>query len=259
MDAAGWAFAAGCGAIAGLVTGPFVAVITARIAAAGPALQTGGAWACRSTRLRPADLIPLEGWLRRRGRCRACGAAHGARFLALELATAVLFAVMALRFGFSPLLPAAWYLAAVGAALFAIDVEQHRLPDALTLPSYLAAIVVLGGGGLLLPGGLHHLAAALIGMVAAGGFFLLLAVLQPAGIGWGDVKLSGVLGFYLGWFGIAALIAGLFAAFALTALTGLALMVAGRASRKSHLPLGAFMVAAALAVIAVGGLVPALS
>ncbi len=178
---------------------------------------------------------------------------------ALALLTGALFAAMALRFGLSPLLPAVWYLAAAGVALAVIDAREHRLPDRLTLPSYPAAVVLLGGGGLLLPHGWWHLLRALAGLAAAGAFFLVLALIRPGDLGWGDVKLSGLLGFYLGWFGAGAVAAGVAGAFVLAAVTGLALIAAGRATRKSHLPFGAFMIASALAVIAMGGLYPPLA
>ena len=93
------------------------------------------------------------------------------------------------------------------------------------------------------------------GLAAAWLFFALLAGIHPAGLGWGDVKLSGVLGLYLGWLGAAALLAGLLGAFVLAALAGLGLIAAGKATRKSLLPFGPFMLASAIAVIAASGLV----
>ena len=71
---------------------------------------------------------------------------------------------------------------------------------------------------------------------------------------WGDVKLSGVLGLYLGWLGAAAVAAGLLGAFVLAALAGLGLIAAGRATRKSRIPFGPFMLVSAIAVIAASGL-----
>lgn len=226
MNAGNWALAAGL--TAGLATGWLLAPFLARGGGTAPA----GA---------PAPM-PRPRW--RAG---------------LALLTGALFAAMALRFGLSPLLPAVWYLAAAGVALAVIDVREHRLPDRLTLPSYPAAVALLGGGGLLLPHGGSHLVHALAGLAAAGAFFLLLAFIRPGDIGWGDVKLSGLLGFYLGWFGAGALLAGMAGAFVLAAVTGLALIAAGRATRKSHLPFGPFMIASALAAVALGALYPPLA
>jgi leader peptidase (prepilin peptidase) / N-methyltransferase len=76
----------------------------------------------------------------------------------------------------------------------------------------------------------------------------------PAGIGWGDVKLSGLLGLYLGWIGLFALAIGLAAGFVLAALAGLALIAGGRATRKSQIAFGPYMLAGSLAVIIAAGL-----
>jgi leader peptidase (prepilin peptidase)/N-methyltransferase len=207
---------------------------------------------------RAAEEIPLVGWRRLRGRCPGCGAPIGAWYPAVGLATAILFAVMALRFGLSPVLPAFWLLAALAVVLAVIDLRHRRLPDPLTLPAYPAAAALLGAGALAVPGGARHFLSALAGMAAAWLFFLLLALVYPAGLGWGDVKLSGVIGLYLGWLGAAALLAGLLGAFVLAAVAGLGLMAAGKATRKSHIPFGPFMLASAIAVIAGSGLVPGL-
>ncbi|MEP7024884.1 MAG: prepilin peptidase, partial [Actinomycetota bacterium] len=109
---------------------------------------------------------------------------------AVVIAAALLLA-MWLRFGASPVLPAFCYLAVVGVPLAFIDVRLRRLPDALTLPSYPAALVLLGVAAAVIHDGAQHLASALIGMAAALAFYLLQALVYPAGIGWGDVKLSG--------------------------------------------------------------------
>ncbi len=108
---------------------------------------------------------------------------------------------MAIRFGPSPALPAFCYLAGIGVPLAVIDARCQRLPDALTLPSYPVALALLGFAALLLPGGAGHFLGALAGLALACGVFLLQVLLYPAGLGWGDVKLSGLLGLYLGWLG----------------------------------------------------------
>jgi leader peptidase (prepilin peptidase) / N-methyltransferase len=174
--------------------------------------------------------------------------------LAVALGTGAGFAVMALRFSLSPVLPAFLLLAALAPVLAVIDLRSRRLPDPLTLPAYPAAALLLAAGALAIPGGDRHFLSALAGLAAAWLFFALLALIRPAGLGWGDVKLSGVLGLYLGWLGAAAVAAGLLGAFVLAALAGLGLIAAGKATRRSQLPFGPFMLASAIAVIAASGL-----
>jgi leader peptidase (prepilin peptidase)/N-methyltransferase len=189
-------------------------------------------------------LLPVAGWL----------LPVGGWDLLVELGTGAGFAVMALRFGLSPVLPAFLLLATLAPALAVIDLRWRRLPDPLTLPAFPAAALLLAVGALAIPGGPRHFLSALAGMAAAWLFFALLALIHPGGLGWGDVKLSGVLGLYLGWFGAAAVAAGLLGAFVLAALAGLGLLAAGRATRRSQIPFGPFMLASAIAVIAASGL-----
>jgi leader peptidase (prepilin peptidase)/N-methyltransferase len=189
---------------------------------------------------------------------------------------------MAMRFGPSPALPAFCYLAGIGVPLAVIDARCQRLPDALTLPSYPVALALLGFAALLLPGGAGHFRGALAGMALAWGVFLLQVLLYPAGLGWGDVKLAGLLGLYLGWLGGSwlggawlggawlggswlggawldqgALVAGLFLGYLFAAAAGLALIAARRASRKSRLPFGPYLLAGTLSAILLSSLITA--
>jgi leader peptidase (prepilin peptidase) / N-methyltransferase len=254
VPAPAWALAV-IAATAGVAVGSCLTVLAGRVL---PGWVMDGAGAppppARGAAPGAAEARPVAGALFRRVRCRACAAPAGRWDLLVELATGAGFALMALRFGSSPVLPAFLLLAALVPVLTVTDLRWRRLPDALTLPAYPAAALLLAAAAPAIPGGGRRLLSALAGLAAAWLFFALLALIRPGGLGWGDVKLSGVLGLYLGWLGAAAVAAGLIGAFVLAALAGLGLIAAGRATRKSHLPFGPFMLVSALTVIAAGGL-----
>src|ERR1035438_9089291 len=113
MDIPGWV-AATVAAAAGLVIGSWLSTLIARVPHRQHLLQPPPQCPRCGARLHAADMIPVAGWLRRRGRCRDCGEPFARWYLAAELATAVSFAALALRLGVSRVLPAFCSLAAVG-------------------------------------------------------------------------------------------------------------------------------------------------
>ncbi len=256
-----WVAAVACAA-AGLLAGGYVTVLIGRVPASRTISGSFGVLTRHpmgecprcAAGLRAADVVPLLGWARTGGACRYCGEPYGAWHPAAELLTAIVFALMGLRFGLSPVLPAFCYLAAVAVALAFIDLAHRRLPDMLTLASYPVAIAALGAATPVVRNGASHLVHAFIGLACASAFYLVLALIYPAGIGWGDVKLSGLLGLYLGWIGPAALVIGLAAGFVLAAVAGAGLIVAGKSTRKSQIAFGPFMLAGTIAVIATSAL-----
>jgi leader peptidase (prepilin peptidase)/N-methyltransferase len=175
--------------------------------------------------------------------------------LAATLVTAVTVAAVVVRFGLSPVLPAFCYLAAVGVPLAFVDARQHRLPDLATLPSYPASLLLLGVAAPSVAGGSGRFIHALIGMAVAVAFCLLLLLVSPSGIGLGDVKLAGPLGAYLGWLGAAAFVTGLLAAWLLAALAAIGLLLTRRATRKTEIPFGPFLIAGTLGVVLASGFV----
>ncbi|HEX6446173.1 MAG TPA: A24 family peptidase [Streptosporangiales bacterium] len=177
---------------------------------------------------------------------------RGPRDLVAPLAGAVVCAALAVRFGAVPVLPAYLYLALVSLPLAAIDVEQHRLPDALTLPSYPVALVLLGAAALAGGQG-RRMLSALAGLAALGALYALLHLLDRRGMGLGDVKLAGVLGAYLGWLGVDAWLVGAVLGVLLGGLTALVLLALRRVTAKSHLPFGPFMIAGALVAVLLSG------
>lgn len=165
---------------------------------------------------------------------------------------AVTFGALAWRFAGRAELPAFLYLAAVGSLLAFVDVAVKRLPDPYTLPSYLIGpallcVAVLTGGR---PVRLGH---AAIGLAVLWVLYAVQHLVAPGAIGWGDVKLSGVLGLYLGWLGAAAWWLGVLAGFVLGGLYAAGLLITRRGSRKTEIPFGPFMLAGALAGILLTG------
>jgi leader peptidase (prepilin peptidase)/N-methyltransferase len=136
-----------------------------------------------------------------------------------------------------------WLLVApVGVLLAVVDFTVERLPDVVTLP---LAVFTLGllGVAVLLPNAGGNWRTALLGSLGLAACCLVLFLINPTGFGFGDVKLALTLGGVTGWYGWDILITGAFAGWVLFALYGLSLVVAGRAGRKTAVPLGPFLLA----------------
>lgn len=170
------------------------------------------------------------------------------RDVVVPLVGVAVCAAFALRFGPSAVLPAYLYLALVSLPLAAIDVEQHRLPDVLTLPSYPIALALLGAAALFGGQG-RHMLPAVVGMVALGVLYVVLHLVNPRGMGLGDVKLAGVLGIYLGWLGADTWLVGAFLGVLFGGLTAVALLVLRKVTAKSYIPFGPFMIAGTLVAV----------
>ncbi len=239
-------------AFLGLLVGSFLNVVIWRVPRGESVVSPPSHCPTCGRGLRWRDNIPVLSWILLRGRCRDCGEPISRRYPLVELATAAVFAAMAAAIGLDAALPAFLYLAAIGVALWMIDIDVKRLPDAIVLPSYAVGIVLLGIAALA-TGRWDDLVRALIGMVALYGFYFVLAFAYPAGMGFGDVKLAGVLGLYLGWLGWAELVVGGFLGFLLGGLVGLGLLMTRRAGRKSQIPFGPYMLAGAFISILWGG------
>jgi leader peptidase (prepilin peptidase) / N-methyltransferase len=132
-------------------------------------------------------------------------------------------------------------LSSACALLVAVDLAEHRLPDAIVLPMYPFLLVLLAAAAAV-DGQWSSLGRAAISGVVLFVVYFAMAYAYPAGIGLGDVKLSGVLGMSLGWFGWSHVILGTFAAFAINAIVALVLLVLRKATLKSDVPFGPSMI-----------------
>ncbi|MEV2253104.1 A24 family peptidase [Streptomyces sp. NPDC050147] len=227
------------GALWGAIAGLFVPRAAYRLSVA-----PGEAW-----RAECPDGHPLGGWAGL-ARCPR-GDRFGPRGLSVALATALVCAALAAATGPRPELAVWLLLAPFGVLLAVVDFGVHRLPDVLTLPLAVAALVLLAGAALLPEhgGSWPH---ALYGALALGGAYFVLFLISPNGMGFGDVKLTLSLGAALGWYGWGVVLLGAFAGFLLAALYGAGLVVARRAGRRTAIPFGPFLIGGAFVGLLVG-------
>jgi len=194
---------------------------------------------CRKP-IRPVHNVPVLSWIALRGRCAACGARISLRYPVVELAGGIVAAGAVLHFGPT--------LAALGAMVFccslialaAIDIDTQLLPDDITLPLLWAGLAFNVGGTFA------RLAPAVIGAIA--GYLTLWSlywafklVTGKEGMGYGDFKLLGAIGAWLGWQMLPFV---LLASSVVGATVGIALMVFAGHGREKPIPFGPYLAAA---------------
>lgn len=162
--------------------------------------------------------------------------------------TAALFAAMGARFGADWALPAYLVLTASLLAIAVIDLKLYIVPNRIVYPTLAVSIPLLVGAALLQ----HHPAAirsAAIGSLAAWFFLLVVHLIQPRGMGFGDVRLAAILGLFLGWLNLRLVLWGMLAGFMLGAVIGLGLIAFGGRGRKEAVPFAPFLAAGTLLAI----------
>ena len=244
-------------AVLGLAIGSFLNVVIHRVPIKASLSHPASHCPACGHHIRHRHNVPVLGWLVLRGRCADCRSPISMRYPLVELLTAVLFVVVSLRVGALhqlTALPAVLYFTAAGVGLAFIDLDVGRLPDAIVYPSYpvLAALLVIPAVAQQDAAGLVR---AAVGAAVLYVIFFLLASMFPAGMGGGDVKLAGLVGGFLAFFSYPLLIVGAFAAFVLGSAVGLVKIAGRRATGKSALPFGPFMIAGALTSLFVGSAV----
>src|SRR2546423_9115967 len=196
----------------GLVIGSFLNVVIWRVPRKESIVQPASHCPTCQRPIPPQDNVPVVSYVLLRGKCRYCQAGIAWRYPLVELVTGVLFVAVGVRFHDSWALPAFLLLTAALVALSAIDLEHYLLPNRIIYPVGFASVVLLAFAALMD----HNWTAFFRACECAGvafGFFFVIHVASPRGMGYGDVRLSVILGLYLGWLGWGELLAGLFAGF----------------------------------------------
>jgi leader peptidase (prepilin peptidase)/N-methyltransferase len=242
--------AIGC-AVLGLAVGSFLNVVIYRVPLRESVIKPRSSCPSCSTVIANRDNIPVLSWLVLRGRCRTCRAPISARYPMVEVLTGVLFAGAAIRFGWDWALPAFLVFFAGLLALAFIDLEHLLLPVRIVYPllAMVSALLVLAAAA---TGHWRRLLIALICALASFSLFFLINFINPRWLGFGDVRLSSVIGLCLGWLGAGFVILGFFLANLVGAVIGIGLIAAKRLDRKSHIPFGVFLGLGAILAVFIG-------
>jgi len=191
--------------------------------------------------------IPVFSYLALRARCRSCGERISPMYPAIEIVTALMFAGALAWYGLTPLFAVRLVFACAMLVLFVIDLQHQILPNEITLPGIAIGLVA----SIFLEPGFRD---ALIGAVAGAGILWLIAwtyerLRHQEGLGFGDVKMLGMIGAFLGW---PSMLLTLVIASFLGSVVGVSLIASGRGELGSKLPFGTFLAAAAIVSALVG-------
>ncbi|MGB7220409.1 MAG: prepilin peptidase [Vicinamibacterales bacterium] len=191
--------------------------------------------------------VPIVSYVVLGGRCRTCRVRITPRYPVVEALTAAIFVLGWWYYGPGLLLASRLALGCALVVLFAVDLEHHLLPNAITLPGVAVGFILSFGAE---PGWL----ASLLGIVLGAGLLYGVAeayyrIRHEEGLGMGDVKMLAMVGAFLGW--KLTLVTLLMASFA-GSIVGLVLMATGRGGLKYALPFGTFLALGAAAAATVG-------
>lgn len=235
----------------GLVVGSFLNVVVHRVPDGLSLSHPRSTCPGCATPIAAYDNIPVLSWIVLRGRCRHCRAAISARYPLVEAGTAALFVGVGLRYGWSFTTAAVDVFVAGLLALACVDLERYLLPRRIVYPTALLSSALLVAASAT-AGRWGNLGVGAVCAAVAFGIFWVLNRANPKWLGYGDVRLAGVIGFVLGWLGADYALIG----FLLANLAGVAvavvLMAAGRMGRGSKMPYGVFLAAGSVATVLAG-------
>ncbi len=238
-------------ALFGLIVGSFLNVVIYRVPRKESVVSPRSACPTCCTPISARDNVPIFSWLFLRGKCRNCGSPISMRYPLIEAATAVLFAGIAARIGFSWSLPAYLVLTAGLLALACTDFEHLLLPKRIVYPVLFLVGILLALASAIT----HHWHQFLIATACAIVWFVIffaMNAISPRLLGFGDVRLAPILGLALGWLGVRYALLGFFAANLIGAILGLSLIATKQMSRQQQIPYGVFLALGTLLAIFAG-------
>jgi leader peptidase (prepilin peptidase) / N-methyltransferase len=230
-------------ALTGLAFGSFLTVVIHRVPRKESIVLPGSACPSCGVAIRPRDNIPVLSYVLLRGKCRNCHTRISPQYPLIEALTAALFVFAAIAF--HRLAVAALIAPFLGlmVALALIDARHRIIPNRIVYPALAVFAVAVLAVALWSPG--LSLATAGLGLLVYGGSLFVVALLFPAGMGMGDVKLAALIGLVLGglgwrYVGTAAMLG------VLAGGVGAVVALMRGAGRKDTIPFGPYMAAGAV-------------
>jgi leader peptidase (prepilin peptidase)/N-methyltransferase len=234
-------------AILGLIVGSFLNVCIDRLPQNKSIVFPPSHCEACQHKLAAKDLIPLFSYLRLRGRCRYCQAAIPRRVFWVELATALIFALLCWHYGLSAELGVMIFYACLFTIIFVTDLEQGLILNKVVYPGMVVALLLAlyPLPWLSEPMGMRIAYSALGGAIGFA-IFLLIAIVSRGGMGWGDVKLAALIGLATGFpLVFLAIIMGAI----LGGIVAVALVIAKKRKRRQTIPFGPFLAVAAMVTL----------
>lgn len=239
-----------CG-IFGLAVGSFLNVVIHRVPAKIPLATDRSRCPSCNTVITARDNIPVVSWLLLGGKCRHCGAGISKQYPLVELASAALFVAAAIRFGPVWELPAFLVFFASLLALSVIDLKLYILPNRIVYPTlYICATLLVAAA--IIDGEYDKLVRAAVGAAACWLVMLVIHLIQPRGMGFGDVRLSAIIGMLCGWMSYGHAFLAIFLGFGFGSVVGIALMLIRRRGRRDAIPFGPFLALGAVVAVLFG-------
>ena len=205
--------------------------------------------------LSPKDLIPVFSYLWLRGRCRYCRAPIPHRSLWVEVLSGFLFALTYWHFGLSVQFAITAFYSCIFLLILFIDWEHKLILNKVTYPAALATLIILAIDFFLPDVGLFgnliflpepRILSGVIGGTIGFVFFLITWLIYPKGMGFGDIKMAGLIGLVTGFpLVIIALFIGIF----IGGLTAIILLLFKIKKRKEAIPFGPFLALGPIATL----------
>jgi leader peptidase (prepilin peptidase)/N-methyltransferase len=221
----------------GLCVGSFLNVCIYRIPAHKSIVYPGSACPSCNTYIKFYDNIPILGYVMVKGRCRYCGNPISIRYPLVEFLGGLLVLSMVFKFGITFSMLTYFIFAAALIIITFIDIDYQIIPNEISLPG-----IIIGLGLSFVIPTLTPI-ESLLGIIIGGGSLWLVAtfymlITRREGMGFGDVKLLGMIGAFVGWKGVLVTI---FAASAIGTIIGVAAMLKNRKDMKMAIPFGPFL------------------